>query len=259
MVADNIHKIKEVDTRMSEDEVALNMSLQQCEEFGQRMHQTHKTGPPKSIVKLLEQLQEEVARLSAKVEKSQAGRMHADLHLVQSIEKAFDLRVNGGLGYDGVITVQTSQSFGAECKGDQTYSYPRDEKALCSMAWEEIPQVKTIQWDIGSHLRCMEWIMSDGTSTDKVGSYLVEKVQSFLGNAEIRRIEGYERLPSNDIGSIHFYNGQEEKLLSFGLNLAECKSNFTELIIEPNQKIIGFEASHGMVVNSLRLKLASIN
>ena len=72
MVADNIQRIRDADNRTSEDEIALNMSLKQCDEFAEKMQAMHRgnNGPPKSILAILEQLQAEVARLSAKVEQS---------------------------------------------------------------------------------------------------------------------------------------------------------------------------------------------
>ena len=47
--------------------------------------------------------------------------------------------------------------------------------------WSELPELSMIKYDVGTHVRCMEFHTADGASSEKAGGFSLDKEQDFTG------------------------------------------------------------------------------
>jgi hypothetical protein len=59
---------------------------------------------------------------------------------------------------------------------------------LSKTPFKELATLKRLEYDTGTHIRCMRILMTNDTSSDKVGGFNLEKNKSFE-NIEVGKVE----------------------------------------------------------------------
>ena len=76
--------------------------------------------------------------------------------------------------------------FGGTASKDYVLSFPSsvklEETPLCALA-----QIKLIEYDVGTHIRCVRITMTDGTASEKIGGFDLKKTMDFTGK-EINKV-----------------------------------------------------------------------
>jgi hypothetical protein len=57
---------------------------------------------------------------------------------------------------------------------DKNESFPSDE-SLNDKKYVDIPTLAKLEYDDGTHIRCLKFHMSDGTSSEKAGGFSLDK------------------------------------------------------------------------------------
>jgi hypothetical protein len=72
----------------------------------------------------------------------------------------------------GVAEIRNSDRYGRT--SEKTLSFPSDE-SLKDKKFSEIPTLTKLEYDEGTHIRCMKIFMSDGTESEKAGGFSLDK------------------------------------------------------------------------------------
>jgi len=257
IVRSGLQRIAKLDEQRTKDEVMLNEALEKCSQFSTFMKETQSQMAIKTnLDKLMVGLEQEVVRLTEKVEKDQGSQNIRNMELVQNIEDAFQFRLEEkpGLGVNGPVSLTMTEFRGLKAGHTKIVSFP-EFKDIEGCSIDELPLLEKVEYDIGTHIRCIKFSTSDGRSSEKAGGFNLDKVRSIKGE-DIGRIEVQTLSNDGKVGRLAFYDRQKNLLLdlkgSYGLN---ADKHVTEL--GENEVLAGFEIfSNEYVVMGASFKIA---
>lgn len=76
-----------------------------------------------------------------------------------------------------IAEIRTTELFGKKSSNFKTVSFPEDSKLINT--YSKLSSLKKMEYDIGTHIRCMNFHMSDGTVSDKAGGFTLAKTFDF--------------------------------------------------------------------------------
>jgi len=235
----------------------LNEALEKCSQFSSFMKETQSQMAIKSnLDKLMIGLEQEVLRLTEKVEKDQGSQNTRNMELVQKIEDAFQFRLEEkpGLGANGPVSLTMTEFRGLKAGHTKIVSFP-EFKDIDGCSFEELPLLEKLEYDIGTHIRCIKFFTSDGRSSEKAGGFNLDKVRAIKGE-DIGKIEVQTLSNDGKVGRIAFYDRKKSLLLdlkgSYGLNGDKHVTDLGE-----NEVLAGFEIfANEYVVMGASFKIA---
>lgn len=206
---------------------------------------------------LMDGLKNEVARLTEKVESDTNSQHERNNQLITKIDSAFQQRLEADRNNDQgnrPASIRYTEFRGLKQGNTKIVSFPSAEY-LSKTPFNELATVKRLEYDTGTHIRCMRILMSNDSSSDKVGGFNLEKNKSFE-NMDIGKIEIQTLSNDGKVGRIGVYDRQDKSLVdlkgSYGL---EISKQITKL--DEDEKLVGMEIyANEYVVMGVSLKIA---
>ena len=108
--------------------------------------------------------------------------------------------------------------------------------------WSELPTVSMIKYDVGTHVRCMEFHTADGASSEKAGGFSLDKEQDF-SEKEVGKII-CQAISTNDaVTRIEFFDRNGDPIVKMvGSSSLSGVEKVTE--IAKDEKLVGFQIDH---------------
>lgn len=138
-----------------------------------------------------------------------------------------------------VVVITESEYSGLSDNSVKTdCSFPTDAD-LKGKDFDSLPTISKIEYDTGTHLRCMQVHMSDGTKSEKLGNFSLQKTMDLTGK-EVGKIEVQTISQSSDgkIGRVAFFDRAN-------VLICEIKGSYTlsgtktTIEIKPTEKLCG--------------------
>ena len=101
-------------------------------------------------------------------------------------------------------TIRYTEFRGLKQGNTKIVSFPTSDY-LSKTPFNELAVVKRLEYDTGTHIRCMRILMSNDTCSDKVGGFNLEKNKSFE-NCDIGKIEIQTLSNDGKVGRIGIYD-----------------------------------------------------
>lgn len=210
----------------------------------------------------MEGLEKEVHRLTEKVGNDSNSQQARNQQLVVKIEEAFAQRLaNDACSTNEAASIRLTDFRGLKQGNTKIISFPEND-ILNKTPFCKLANFSKLEYDIGTHIRCMKFSMCDpiskvATNSDKAGGFSLDKNKNIdcdIGKIEIQTL-------SNDgkVGRIAFYDRKDKLIVeikgSYGLN-----GDKQVTILAENEKLAGFEIyANEYVVMGAQFKIAKCN
>jgi len=175
------------------------------------------------------------------------------------IEEAFNQRLaNDACSTNEIATIMMTEFRGLKQGNTKVVSFP-DNEVLEKTPYCKLATFTKLEYDVGTHIRCMKFFMTDPISktnatSEKAGGFSLDKnkaIDEDIGKIEVQTL-------SNDgkVGRIAFYDRQEKLIIeikgSYGLN-----GDKQVTLLSENEKLAGFEIyANEYVVMGAQFKIA---
>jgi len=154
-----------LDEQRSKDEMMLNDALNKCSEFSTfMMSMQSQMSVQSNLEQLMEGLEKEVHRLTEKVGNDSNSQQARNQQLVVKIEEAFAQRLAIDSNSNNELSEFRLTDFRGLKQGNtKIISFP-DNEILHKTAFCKLSNFTKLEYDIGTHIRCMKFSMTDPTT-----------------------------------------------------------------------------------------------